>query len=205
LVLRVDPLPDGPDFDERLVIDRLAPQLPGYTVFDSGSGVTIKKVISEEEVLAKADAIVAAAAQFRRTAAGLMDRLARRLRIPLEVFFGLGYWPLLRRGWFKDRWRGRLDSHWSYGFHGHECGFRDHHTGQDVEVILGFQGEFGVLDPFFFARFVATTTGLEKVAALFKDGFHDPLRALEVLEREGRLKRITDQASGRGGLVAPPA
>lgn len=202
LVLSVDPS-DDPSFDERLAIDRLAPRLPGYTVFDSGDAVTIKKVISEEDILAEADAIVAAAAQFRRAATGLMDRLSRRLDIPLEAFDDLEHRPLLRRGWFRDRWRGRLDCRWSYGFHGHECGFRDRFTSQAVEVKLGFPGEFGVLDPFFFARFVATTTGLEKVAALFKDGFHDPLRALEVLERKGQLTRIAGQVTGRRGLTAP--
>ena len=124
------------------------------------------------------------------------------LHISLEAFYGLEYWPLLRRHWFRNRWRGRLDFRWGYAFHGHECGFRDRLTGQDVEVILGFPGEFGVLDPFFFARFVATTAGLEVVAALFKDGFHDPLRALEILERNGRLTRIAVQGTERRGMVA---
>ncbi len=205
LVLRIDPPPGGPDFDECLVIERLAPQLPGYTMFDSGGGVTIKKVIADEVVLAAADAIVGAAAEFRRVAEGLMDRVSRKLDIPLEAFHALEYRPLLGRGWFRDRWRGRLDSRWRYGFHGYECGFRDRLTGRDVDVILGFPGEFGVLDPFFFARFVKTTPGLEGVAALFRDSFHDPLRALVVLERHGRLARFTDRATGRSGLIGPGA
>jgi hypothetical protein len=203
LVLRIDPPPGGSDFDERLVIDRLAPQLPECTVFDSGGAVTIKKVIAEEDVLAGADAIVAAALRFRRTAAGLMDRLSRKLNIPLSAFYGLEYRALLRRGWFRDRWGGRMDSHWRYGFHGRQCGFSNGATGQDVEVETGFGGEFGVLDPSFFGRFVRTTPGLEGVAALVRDNFHDPLRALVILERQGRLTRITDQATGRGRLVAP--
>jgi hypothetical protein len=70
---------------------------------------------------------------------------------------------------------------------------------------MGFREEFGVLDPFFFARYVSTTPGLEKVAALFQDNYHDPLRALVVLERRGRLARITDRVIGRRGLVAPRA
>jgi hypothetical protein len=72
-------------------------------------------------------------------------------------------------------------------------------------VELDFRGEFGVLDPFFFSRFVTTTPGLEGVAALFRDGYHDPLRALVVLERWGRLTRITDGTDGRRGLVASRA
>ncbi len=177
LVLRLQPPPSSPDFDARSLIDRLAPQLPDCTVFDSGGGVTIKKVIAEEVVLAVSDAITAAAVLFRSTAADLMDRLSGTLAIPLESFWGLEYRPLLRRGWFRDKWKGRLDSRWRYGFHGYECGFRDGHTGQEVEVILGFRGEFGVLDPYFFGRFVASTPGLEGVACLFKDDFHDPRRA----------------------------
>jgi len=39
----------------------------------------------------------------------------------------------------------------------------------------------------------------------FKEGFHDPLRALEVLERQGRLTRIVDQVAGRNGLVPSEA
>jgi hypothetical protein len=205
LVLRVAPPLDGLDFDERMVIDRLAPRLPDYTVFDSGGAVTIKKVIAEEVVLAQAATIVAAAAEFRRTAADLMGRLSRKLGIPLEAFYGSEYRPLLSRGWFRHRWRGRLDSSWKYGFHGHQCGFTNGSTGQVVEVELGFRGEFGVLDPFFFSRFVTTTPGLEGVAALFRDRYHDPLRALVVLERWGRLTRISDGTTGRRGLVAPQA
>lgn len=205
LVLRVDPPPDDAGFDERLVIDRLAPQLPDYTVFDSGGGVTVKKVIAEADVLAGADAIVAAAVRFRRTAAGLMGRLSKTLDIPLGAFYRLEYRPLLRRGLFRDGWRGRLDPRWGYAFHGRQCGFHDRATGQVVEVEMGFREEFGVLDPSFFARFAASTPGLEAVAALFRDGYHDPLRALLVLERQGRLRRITDQTTGRVGLAAPDA
>jgi hypothetical protein len=83
-------------------------------VFDSGGGVTIKRVIAEEDILAEADAIVVAAALFRRTATDLMGHLSRKLDIPLEAFYRLVYRSLLRRGWFRNRWRGRLDSRWEF-------------------------------------------------------------------------------------------
>ena len=40
-----------------------------------------------------------------------------------------------------------------------------------------FREELGVLDPFFFARYVSTTPGLEEEAALFGQRVHDPRRA----------------------------
>jgi hypothetical protein len=205
LVLEINPPPDESSFNERFVIDRLAPDLPDYTVFDSGGAVTIKKVIAEADILSSADAIVSAALQFRRTADDLMTRLSTKLGIPFEAFYRLEHRPLLRGRWFRSRWSGRLDSPWSYGFHGYQCGFHDRRSHQKVEVELGFHGEFGVLDPFFFAAFVRTTPGLNAVAALFRDDFHDPLRTLEVLERTGRLTKLNDQTTGRAGRVAPMA
>src|SRR4051794_33340304 len=50
LVLQVGDPSSGPEFDVRLAIDRLAPQLPGYTAFDSGGAVTIKKVLAVEDI-----------------------------------------------------------------------------------------------------------------------------------------------------------
>ena len=172
-------------------------------MFNSGGAVTIKKVIAEVDVLAAADAIVSAAAVFQLTATGLMGRLSKKLRIPVQAFYGLEYRPLLDRGWFGSRWNGRLDLHWRYRFHGRQCGFRQGPRGQEVQVEMGFRDEFGELDPFFFAKFVASTPGQRGVAALFKDNFHDPRRALMILERVGRLKRITDRVTGRQGLVGP--
>jgi hypothetical protein len=202
LVLHIDPQPGESSFDERFVIDRLAPDLPDYTVFNSGGAVTIKKVIAEASILESADAIVSAALQFRRTADDLMTQLSRKLGIPFEAFYRLEHHPLLRGRWFKSTWSGRLNSRWSYGFHGYQCRFRDKSSCQKLDVELGFDGEFGVLDPFFFAAFVRTTPGLNAIAALFRDNFHDPLRTFEVLERTGRLTKVTDQTTGRAGWVA---
>jgi hypothetical protein len=238
VVLKFLPTPAGKlaAADKQLVIQKLASQLPDCTVFDSGGGsgestwITIKEVISEQDVLASAEGIVAAMRLFRATACELMGRLAQQLGVPLEAFsnryFRLQYahsvklagrvgecidrsGEELARGPFQ-RLIGRFwpvfeqkTAEWEYYFHGGECQFRNVRTGQIVEVCLGFRDEFGVLDPYFFFQFVSTTPALEKVAQLFTDGFHDTLRALEILERHGYLGRISSQSGDRAGLIAP--
>lgn len=226
----------GSAVDKAFIIQRLARQLPDFTVFDSGgkSGestwITIKKVIAAEDVLANAEAILAAMRLFRATARDLMSRLAQQLDVPLEAFadphFRLrhahsvklsgklaertnqpGETP--RTGPFRrllaPTWRilERRTAEWEYRFHGAECQFRNTKTGQILEICLGFGDESGVLDPYFFYQFVSTTPGLEEVAKLFRDSFHDTRRALKILEQHGHLRRISSPSDDRVGLIAP--
>jgi hypothetical protein len=92
---------------------------------------------------------------------------------------------------------------WEYRFHGAECQFRNTKTGQILEICLGFGDESGVLDPYFFYQFVSTTPGLEKVAKLFSDSFHDTRRALKILEQHGHLRQISSPSENRVGLIVP--
>jgi hypothetical protein len=238
VVLKLLVIPDdkGTAVDKPSIIQQLTRQLPDFTVFDSGgkSGeftwITIKKVIAAEDVLANAEAILAAMRLFRVTAGDLMSRLAQQLNVPLEAFadpyfqlrhtrsvklFGKlgertdqpGEAP--RTGPFRRLlapiWRvlEQRTAEWEYRFHGAECQFRNTKTGQILEICLGFEDESGVLDPYFFYQFVSTTPGLEKVANLFNDGFHDTRRALKILEQHGHLRRIHSPSDNRVGLIAP--
>jgi hypothetical protein len=236
LELLVTPDDKGTAIDKPSIIQHLARQLPDFTVFDSGgkSGestwITIKKVIAGEDVLANAEAILAAMRLFRATARDLMGRLAQQLNVPLEAFadpyFRLRHVHSVklsgklgertdqlgeesRTGPFRRLlapiWRvlKQRTTEWEYRFHGAECQFRNTNTGQILEICLGFGDESGVLDPYFFYQFVSTTPGLEKVANLFNDGFHDTWRALEILEQQGHLRRISSPSDNRAGLIAP--
>lgn len=99
--------------------------------------------------------------------------------------------------------RGKSRGGWRFCFHGFEYRFEHERTRQVVEVQLGYADEFGVLDPYFFAEFARSTPGLEGVAGLFRDGFHDPDRALQILEERGRLHRVERSLFQGSGLVAP--
>jgi hypothetical protein len=67
-----------------------------YSVFRSGGGrdaerITIKKVVSLEDVRANEAEFVAALRLFRQTASALAIRLARRLRVPTDRLLDLGW------------------------------------------------------------------------------------------------------------------
>jgi hypothetical protein len=193
------------------LIARLASALPECSVFDSGQSsgaerITVMKVIRSEVVRANEAEFVRALRLFRRTASELADRLAQRLGVTpdclAECRQGRG-----REGWY-DRVRGllgltlrgnRLDREWTYGFHGLECRFENRATGQVVEVRLGFGSEFGVLDPYFFARFLKSTPELSHLARLIRDDYHDAARVLDVLREAGHLRVV--EGPFRGGLV----
>lgn len=155
-----------------------------------------------EAALRNADAIVAAARLFRATATERMTALAAHMGVGLDAFSTFSSREQLPGA---PQPQGRLPDGWTYWFHGFECRFRYPPTGQVVEVCLGFPGEFGVLDPWFFAQFVESTPELEAVWDLFDDDFHDPRRAIETLYEAGLLVAVAAPGDGtiRRIIAAP--
>ena len=98
--------------------------------------------------------------------------------------------------------KGRRLGGWGHYFHGLECRFTNARTGQVVDVPLCFGGEFGVLDPYFLARFVRTTPAHREAARLLADDFHDPRRVLGALEGRGHLRVVEAACEARGGAVS---
>ena len=97
--------------------------------------------------------------------------------------------------------RGGRVGEWEFGFHGFECCFTHRRTGQVVDVRLGFGDEFGVLDPFFLARFIRTMAAHREAASLLADDFHDPSRMMDVLLARGHLRVIEMANSMLSGMV----
>jgi hypothetical protein len=189
--------PRGSIPDKEPLIERLAAQLPGHRVFDSGPGpgdtdcVTVYRVRDEAAVLARLPLFLAAIRDFANTARACCHGIAAAHGInPADL--------LARRN--DIGWRRRVGE-WNFCFHGLECCFTHRRTGQVVDVRIGFGDEFGVLDPYFLARFLRTTAAHHEVAALLADDFHDPLRVLEVLLAGGHLRVIEVANEQPGGMV----
>jgi hypothetical protein len=180
------------------VVAGLAAALPECSVFDSGGDrasewVTVLRVIPAEVVAANAAGFLAAMRLFRKTAADLAGRLADRL--------GVSSADLLDRVTSGDEAACDLDDGWVSRPHGTECRFENKVTGQEVEVCLTFGAEFGVLDPYFFARFVRTTPGLEHLGVLLRHDFHDAARVIDLLAAGGHLTEVEGPAGV--GWVCP--
>lgn len=81
---------------------------------------------------------------------------------------------------------GTLPSEWRADEHGGHCRFTSRRTGQVVEAPFREWSDPDLVDPYFFAEFVKTTAGLESVAELIKDNYHDGARILEVVAAEAK-------------------
>lgn len=195
-------LPDGQREEKRAFIERLAAALPDCHVFNSGGDrnttrVTLRERMPVAEVLREAPLMVEAARQSRAIATELVARLARHLDVPVSRFWE----RLLREDLPAESQHGPLDSEWDYRFHGLQCAFVNRRTGQSVDVELGFEKEFGALDPWFFVEFAETTPGLERVANHLWHDFSCARDALEVLEEHGYLRRVVGSLTDRTRLV----
>jgi hypothetical protein len=158
VVLRFPAL--GPD-EKAALIGRLSATLPEYSVFDSSGGlspawVTIMPVVARARVLDRRADIVRAIADYRRACVGLVEQYRA----------------------------GALPPEWRADEHGGHCRFTSRRTGQVVEAPFREWAHPNRIDPYFFAKFVKMTAGLEAVAELIEHDFHDGARILEVVGTE---------------------
>jgi hypothetical protein len=144
------------------MIDRLAAALPEHSVFDSGGSakatwVTIMPVVAQWRVLERRTEVLRAIADYQRACATLVALYQA----------------------------GTLPEEWSVAQHGGHYRFASSLTGQVVEAPFGAWLVAERVDPYFFAEFVKTTAGLESVALLIEDNFHDGLRILDLVAPKG--------------------
>jgi len=147
--------------EKTALIDRLSSALPEHSVFDSGGGpehlwITVMPVVARSRVLERRGHVLRAIDEYRRTCAALVGQYRA----------------------------GTLPREWQANEHGDHCRFKSRQTGQVVEAPLREWVDPRRVDPCFFAMFVRSTAGLEPVAELLANDFHDAARILDVIEQE---------------------
>jgi hypothetical protein len=144
--------------EKSLVIRKLASAMPEYSVFDSGGNkdtdwITIMPVIKTESVLAHAQEIRDAIAEYIESCSALLNQQTQNT----------------------------LSTEWSSYIHGGHRIFENSSTGQIVEAPLGGPPSPQKVDPFFFAEFAKSTPAHAAVAQLLNHDFHDAARMLDII------------------------
>jgi hypothetical protein len=169
--------------EKTALIGRLSAALPDHSVFDSGGDascrwITVMSVVPRAWVLERRAAVLRAVEEYRRICAELAEKYQASIRRREQVSF-------LRRicAVLAEKYQAAtLSREWRMGEHGGHCRFKNRRTGQVVEVPVREWVDPKRIDPYFFAEFVKTTAGLESVAELITDYFHDGARILEIVE-----------------------
>jgi hypothetical protein len=148
----------GTEEEQAAVLEHLRALLPDHTVFRNypPSGVllmTILPVVPRARVLERRDDVLRAIDEYCRTSARLVEMLEADT----------------------------LPDEWSASEHGEHCKFWNRETGQEVEAPIPGMIDLEYVDPYFFALFVKSTPGLERVAELIEHEFHDGARILDIV------------------------
>lgn len=144
--------------DKGAIITELKASLPEHSVFDSGGDrttewVTVMPVVPRATVLAHAREIETAVRSYMEACSTMIE-------------------------WYEA---GALSEEWSSHVHGGHRRFENSRTGQVIEAPLYVAQDPSRVDPYFFALFTKSTPGLEVVARLLKNDFHDAARMRDIL------------------------
>jgi len=170
-------------FSARLVEDHinwLKEEVPeNYEVFDAGSTtmfhrITIIQLISEEEVMAVADDLIAAARRFAKDATQLAYMVAEANGIEADM---------LAKHMFTLE---QSPDGWELFPHGKHLRCTDLESGQEIEISLAGNG-FAMLDAEFFCRYLESTPDLE-LPDTFVEPQADMARAFDILEHNGKFR-----------------
>lgn len=140
---------------------------------------------------------LAACVDFRRTADDLMGRLITQNDITPSAFYSLPDSYQLQR---VER-GGQVEGGWSYRFHGLACLFTNDETGQMVNAEFLYVETFGVLEMWYFQRFLATTPRWRDLAEYFPT--KEAVTAMvATLAEQGMLKKVSTFQPFSTGLTA---
>lgn len=154
--------------------------------------ITIRKIITEEEVVNNQLFFEQCAKDYRALAIHLMAELSKKLGIEFDKDFpGRTLNPLKR-----DRGQGRLGD-WRYYLHGFDCGFEHEKTKQCIEASLIHGEEYGALDPYFFTNYIKSSQQYYPLPVEIYEDYADGAKIIEVMLRLGKLELINSNIPDR--------
>ncbi|GAB2805830.1 hypothetical protein GCM10027043_00610 [Ferruginibacter profundus] len=142
-------------------------------------------ILTAREIITNKEIIYQCAKAFRTDANTLMLALAREFDFSID---DCGAWPSSVYNTSHNN-KGILNREWTFYLHGSHCRFDNLHTGQAVEVLYTEKPEFGILNGFFFYKYMQTTEEFKGLAARFID-YLNVYKAIDILCKEDILTKI---------------
>lgn len=159
--------------------------------------INISKLIAYSEIEDHQDFFEQCAKEYRQLGEELLFKLVDALDLKLNTDFPLVTFNGLKSG---KHIKGKMDD-WTYFVHGFHCGFKNDTTGQDIEVPLIFSLEFGVLDPYFFSRYIKSTPEYHPLPVEIFEDFADGCRINDKMVLLGKFERISSNVRNQYGVV----
>lgn len=159
--------------------------------------INIAKLITNKEIEDNQDFFEQCAKDYRYLAEELIFKLVEKLDLKLNKDFPMETFNGLKR---DKRQTGKLEN-WRYFVHGFHCGLENNKTGQTIEVPLVFGQEFGDLDPYFFSKFIKSTSKYKPLPVDIFEDYGDGLRIIERMLELGKFERISSNIGNHYGIV----
>jgi hypothetical protein len=159
--------------------------------------INISKLISDKEIEDNQDFFEKCAKDYRHLGEELLFKLVDKLELKLNTDFPMETFNELKR---DKRQIGKLGD-WRYFVHGYHCGFENNKTGQLIEVPLVFGLEFGDLDPYFFTKFIKSTSNYNPLPIDIFEDYADGVRINEKMISLGKFERINSNIDNHYGIV----
>ena len=160
--------------------------------------ITIGKIITEEEVTANQVFFETCAKDYRALAITLMAELSTALGIEFDKDFpGRTLNPLKQD---RSKGQGRLGK-WHYYLHGFDCCFEHSQTKQYLEASIIHGEEYGVLDPYFFSKYIKSSKQYYPLSVEIYDEYADGKQIIEHMLRLGKFELINSNIPHRSTAV----
>ena len=181
--------------DINRIVNSIKSILPeNYSVFYAGgckdyTNITIKRVISASEIDLIAEEIRLYAIAFKASATKLAKSIAALNEVPLSDLY------------LESENITLFPENWDCYIHGQHYQCENLITKQIVEFSCWYDTNFGVLDPYFFYKFIESTPEMT-VPSVINDSFHDMSRVMEHMLKKGKLIKVSSSISSSVGVFA---
>jgi len=160
--------------------------------------INIVKLITDIEIEDNQDFFEQCAKDYRKLSEKLIREFAQQYSLKIESKYPMDTLnPSGRNGYEQI---GMMND-WRYIYHGIHCAFTNQKTNQYIEVPLSFGLEFGQLDPYFFSKYINSTTEYKPLPVLIYEDYWDGKRILDKMVQLGKFEVIKSNIPNTAGVV----